>query len=222
MKALYNKYKREVWIGVVVSLITTAVLKFGDWLVDIVPAVGSSVFETISNIVYSLAATYSDNVILNILLLGSFSFLVGTLAKFIAKGLHLFKSSLRLERNSRKFSSVELEEINEQASIELENERNKNTQNTIPELIQHGKRIGKSAVLTLVLIVFTYIFITFSVITPMSLSNKFEQDIAKIAPYVEESETIQLKSDWVCMRSKADHDVIYERINQVKEEHDLP
>ena len=42
MKKLYNKYKHELWIGVVVSLITAAIMKFGDWLIEFVPMVGLS------------------------------------------------------------------------------------------------------------------------------------------------------------------------------------
>lgn len=46
--------------------------------------------------------------------------------------------------------------------------------------------------------------------------------MVKIAPYVEEAEIIQLKSDWVCMRSKSEYDKIYKIIDQVKEEYLLP
>ena len=56
----------------------------------------------------------------------------------------------------------------------------------------------------------------------MELSNKFEQDIIKVTPYVEEKDIEKLKSDWVCMRSKSDYDVLYEYIDKIKTENKLP
>lgn len=68
-----------------------------------------------------------------------------------------------------------------------------------------------------------YLFLTFFVAKPMSLYNKFELDMVKIAPYIEREQVTQLRSDWVCMRSsQADYDAIYEVIHQVSEENDLP
>ena len=56
----------------------------------------------------------------------------------------------------------------------------------------------------------------------MNLSNRFKQDIVKITPYVEEQEINQLESYWACMRSKAEYDAIYEYIDKMKTENDLP
>lgn len=222
MKALYKKYKREVWVGVIVSLITTAILKFGDWLVAIIPSVGISIFEALSDVLYILAASHSDNLLLRILLLGGFSVLVGSIAGSTIDGIEMYKSSLRLEKKSKKFSSEEINKTKEEALTELKNESEQDEQNSVSEIVKKGKKLGKSAILTIVLIVFTYVFITFFITTPMSLSNQFDKDIIKIAPYVEESEITQLKSEWVCMESKSDYDEIYDKVNMVKEEHDLP
>ena len=106
MKGLYNKYKKEILIGVVVSLITAAIIKIGDWFVKVIPTIGTSIFETISNILYSSAATYSDNIILRIILLSGFSALVGLSTKTITDGLKIYKAALRLEKNSKKFFDI--------------------------------------------------------------------------------------------------------------------
>lgn len=222
MKKIYNMYKREIWVGVVVSLITAAIMSFGAWLIEIVPAVGSTLFETISNVLYSLAATHSDNHLLRLILFGGLSVLAGIFSKTIIDGLKLYRVSLRLEKNSKKLTLEDLSEINDQATKELQLVKEQAKHESIPDLVKKGKKIGKAAIWAVVLIAFIYMFITFFVTAPMSLSNMFQQDIIKIAPYVEESEITQLKSDWVCMRSKEDFDAIYERINQIKEEHDLP
>ena len=222
MKGLYNKYKKEIWIGVVVSIITAAIIKIGDWFVKVIPTIGTSIFETISNILYSSAATYSDNLILRIILLSGFSALVGLSTKTITDGLMIYKAALRLEKNSKKFSEDKLNEINEQATAELESEKKSKKTETIPELVEKGKKAGKSVVQFILITAFTYLFIIFFITAPMSLSNEFEHDIVKIAPYVEENDVKQLKSDWVCMRSKADYDELYKYIDKIKAENNLP
>ena len=224
MKALYNKHKKEIWIGVIVSIITAAILKFGEWLIEVVPIAGLSIFEVFSNVLYSSAATHSDSLMWKILLLSSVSIMAGMLWNSIKESLQIYKDVLYLEKESKKFSDEELNTIKEKVLTNLESKKNNNdiTQKSIPEVIAYGKTIGKSAISVILVIALTYFLVIFFITTPISLSNKFEQDITKIAPYVEESEIIQLKSDWLCMRSKSDYDDIYERINIVKEEHELP
>lgn len=222
MKELYNKYRREIWVGVVVSLITTAILKFGDWVIAVVPMVGITLFDTISNVLYSLAATHTDNLLLRILLFGSFSVLVGTVAKSSIEGMKLYMLTLQLEKKTKKCSTEEIKKIDEKVAAEQNNEAKQSKPNGILETIQKGKRIGKSAIQIVILTIFFYLFLTFFVTTPMSLYNKFQQDVVKIAPYVEAYEVTKLQSDWVCMRSKADYDEIYTVIDQVIDENALP
>lgn len=222
MKELYNKYKREIWVGVVVSLITTAILKFGDWVIAVVPKVGITIFDTISNVLYSLAATHTDNLLLRLILFGGFSVLVGTVAKSLIKGMKLYMRTLNLEKKTKKYSAEEIKKIDEEVATEEKNSVKKSEPDGLLELIKEGKRIGKSAIKLVVSIIFFYLFLTFFVTTPMSMYNKFQQDIVKIAPYVNKRDVIQLRSDWVCMRSKADYDEIYVVINQVIEENALP
>ena len=222
MKELYNKYKREIWVGVVVSLITTAILKFGDWVIAVVPKVGITIFDTISNVLYALAATHTDNLLLRIILIGGFSVLVGTVAKSSIDGMKLYMRTLRLEKRTKKCSAEEIKQIDKEVAAEENNNVNKSKPEGILETIKEGKRIGKSAIQLVILTIFSYLFLTFFVTTPMSLYNKFQQDIVKIAPYIGERDVIQLQSDWVCMRSKADYDEIYAVIDRVVEENGLP
>ena len=197
MKGLYNKYKKEILIGVVVSLITAVIIKLGDWFVEVLPTISSSVFETISNILYSSAATYADNIVLKLILLGGFSFLVGLSTKTITDGLKIYKTALRLEKNSKKFSEDKLNEKNEQVTTEFECEKKSNKIESIPEIVQKGKKVGKSVALFVTTIAFLYMFTIFFVTTPMNLSNKFEHDIVKITPYVEEKDITQSDFNWL-------------------------
>ena len=158
MKALYNKYKREIWVGVIVSLITTAILEFGDWFITIVPSVGISIFDTVSNIIYSLAATYTDNTLLQMLLLGSFGVFVGTFSKSMIDGIKLYSKVLRIEKKSKKLTPEELETLDTELSIELISNNKKIQNENFCNIIQEGKKIGKSAVLLMCIVIFTYLF----------------------------------------------------------------
>ena len=140
----------------------------------------------------------------------------------ILDGLKLYKATRRLEKKSRGLSPQELNEITEIASQEREQASNSPKKESIPDLIKHGKKIGGSALQMIIALFIMYVFVQFFIFVPMSLSNEFQQDMIKIAPYVEEHEVMQLKSDWACMRSKAEYTEIYDRIDAVKKEHNLP
>lgn len=222
MRKFCEKYKREIWVGVIVSLITAAIIKLGDWLITIAPSVGTSIFGTFSNIIYSLAATYTDNFPLRLIIFSGLGLLVGTTGSTIKKGINVYKSVLCLEKKTKDLPTERLNKITEDALLKQKAEKKSEKPESIPMLIQEGKQIGKNSILLVVLIVFMYLLIISFVTTPMSLHNKFEQDLVKIAPYVEEDEITQLKSDWVCMRSKSEYDVIYSTIDKAKENYSLP
>lgn len=222
MKELYNKYKTEVWVGVVVSLITTVIIEFGDWLLLTIPEVGVTFVESITNVLYTLAATYTVDMIMNIMLFGAFGFLLGPVVKLIIDCIVSLKQSLQLEKKSKDVSSEILDEIVENATTEKVAEQNQPNPKTFAELINKGKKFGKYGIIMIVLVVFLYVFASYFVTMPMSLANRFDKDIVQVAPYVEECEIIKLKSDWVSMRSKADYEEIYDKINAIKEEYKLP
>lgn len=222
MKMLYGKYKREILIGVVVSLITAVILNFADWLFAIMPTVGSSLFETFSNIVYSLAATYSDSILFVILLLAGSGLLMGSIAKSIVDSLKLYRKTITIEKESQKLSPEKIQEINEKYFTGSKEKQSQSEKETLQDFIKKGKKIGKTAICTVIAIVLTYLVFVFFISMPMSLSCKFEQDIIKITPYVEEQDVKKLESDWVCMRSKTDYDNIYKLIDNIKDTYSLP
>lgn len=222
MKEWFNRHKREIWVGVIVSLITGAIMKIGDWFVSIVPTVGSSIFETLSNTLYSLAATHTDNLLLRLILLGGFSFIVGSVAKQMVDGLKVYKKIKLLEKKSKKLPPETITQIEQEVAQEMREGSKRRETETIQETIVEGKKTGKRTISLVAVIAFAYFFITFFVTTPMSLSNAFHQDIVKIAPYTDDSTIEKLNSDWLCMRSKAEYDAIYKQIDVIKDEYNLP
>ena len=53
------------------------------------------------------------------------------------------------------------------------------------------------------------------------LKSKFEADILKITPYTQHETIDVLKSNWICMKCKADYDSIYEKIESIIDENKL-
>lgn len=222
MRDLYKKYKREIWVGVVVSIMTTAIIKFSEWFFAIAPSIGSSIFETTVNVLYSFAATFTDGFLLRIILFGGLSLMAGASFSTIQKGMKIYKSTITLEKKFKSIPEEKLNEIVAEKMLEEDAEKTKSQPERIPTLIQQGKRIGKKSLAVIILTAVVFVLLIFTISIPMQLHNSFEQDLVKIAPYVEENTITQLKSDWVCMRSEAEYEEIYVTINNIKAEYSLP
>ena len=69
MREIINRYKKEVIMGVVVSLITTVVIKVWNWVILVAPTTGKNLIHTIDNLTYAIAATQSSSSLL-IMLIG--------------------------------------------------------------------------------------------------------------------------------------------------------
>ena len=51
---IFKKYRREVIVGVVVSLITAALIEGINWIIATAPAVGPSIIGTLKNVIYTV------------------------------------------------------------------------------------------------------------------------------------------------------------------------
>lgn len=56
---------------------------------------------------------------------------------------------------------------------------------------------------------------------PCLFSEKFEREITKIVPYVDDDQIDMLRSKWVSMETKSDYDVIWNKIEDIKQENAL-
>lgn len=222
MKELYQKYKKEIGIGVIVSLITTLILKFGDWMVAIVPSVGASIFETLMNITYSLAATNTDVAIFRMFVFAGLGIFIGIAVPIICDSIKTYKASIVVENRFMNIPPERCVEEKGEAALGPKIISKSIKPLDITELTNNRKRLGRSTFLSIaMLLLICFITIVFLGI-PMRLRDNFDQDIVKITPYVEENVITQLKSDWVCMRSKSDYDAICEIISDVEERYSLP
>lgn len=79
---------------------------------------------------------------------------------------------------------------------------------------------GMSIVCIIIYVLF-FLNITIYQCFPVAVKASFDRCITQITPYVENEKIEILQSDWVCMETKEDYDVIVEEINRIQEEHNL-
>lgn len=219
MRKFYQEHKREILVGVIVSLLTTGVIKLGDWFIDFVPTVGISFFQVLSNIVFTRAANCSDNIVTESILFILAGVMGGVILSIILEGIRSYKKSLSLEKIVR-MSPDELEAFFKRPAKRRKSQERE--EDDLSKLIDSRKKLGKSMAVLVCALVLLYINLTLFVSRPMQLYNTFQRDIVKIAPYIQENQIIKLKSDWVCMRTKSDYDAVYMIISSVVDNHALP
>lgn len=94
---IFKKNKKDIFIGVIASIITAAILKFVDWILDIAPSAGHSIMAGLTNIIYSIAATQGDNFILTIFLSAFLGVFIGTSIPTIKSGIFVFRKTLQIK-----------------------------------------------------------------------------------------------------------------------------
>ena len=75
------------------------------------------------------------------------------------------------------------------------------------------------------LFISTVLFVTHSIVfiyIPVGIHMNFNRDITIIKPYTDTQTILLLESDWARMKSKEDYDKIYQVINEVKENNNIP
>lgn len=212
MKECWNNYKREISIGVIVSIITTMVIKCGDWLVKAVPAAGLS----ITNYIYYSAASISDAVLTEIVIV----LIVGLL--FSVAIIVLGKSHKATKKLKNVCNELEKQNANvpiaEEIVVNEDIDDNESEIRFFKSLLKKGNRLNIFFILVIILY---FSFLIIGLVKPAELSQSFERDITMIHPYVDDADIIQLESDWVRMKTKSDYEEIYEFIDNVKVEYML-
>ena len=206
-------------MSVVVSLITTIVIKVWDWVRLTAPIAGKSIISAMDNLSYAMAARHSPSVLIVMLMgcvFGAICFPVMVIVSFSI--YDFFKTRKSVSRNSQA-KSANLSPLDQVVKEEKAKETNAEPKRKTKK---RGKQLGFCVLVATLLIALQYILISTLYLQPSELLRKFENDITMIAPYVTESEILQMKSDWVCMNNKLDYDEIYAVIESVKLEHNLP
>lgn len=215
---IFKKNKKDIFIGVIASIITAAILKFVDWILDIAPSAGHSIMAGLTNIIYSIAATQGDNFILTIFLSAFLGVFIGTSIPTIKSGIFVFRKTLQIKKIEQSQNVEKSEKIFTKGTSGKDTDTK---EADIKKIIRDGKKVGIITVFFAVFILAVYLFANVFILRPVNIRDKFDRDIIMIYPYVEESAIYKLKSEWVRMRSKDDYDKIYDYIHRIKLEYSL-
>ena len=218
IKAWINKHAKEILISVIVSIITAGIMKGFEWIAEIAPTAGNSVWRFFSNTFYTSAAKMTETSLITFL----FSALIGIGIVYVyillSKALDTTKKAITNAEellddinNPKPKVHTESKEITEdELKIEVEG------------IIKDAKRGRKTTIIGVIFFVLYFGRILVFDYLPHGLWTGYQRDLLKIAPYIEQQELDQIKSDWVCMQTKEDYEEIYKQIDEIKNEHSLP
>lgn len=195
---LWKKHKSEIIVGVIVTFICNIISSVKNWIVNESPKIGVTFLESVLNAIYCAAATYTADTAFKSLL----TMIIGLLLGFMAV---ITISSITKENKIVGFLSKNISKVK---TADKKSSR---------ETLRFKIGVIFAFIIYAVMLLFGCLVIT----TPSTIYNKFERDLTMIAPYVENQQILELKSDWVLMKSWEDYQEIYEIIDEVKKTNDL-
>lgn len=218
IKSWIKEHKKEIIVGVICTIITNGLHKLATLIKEIAPTAGNSLLKFISNSFYSTLADTNETTLVYSMFTAFIGFGVSFAVIILFKGFSGAKEAKNL--------SNEIIALSEGTSESSDSKNNSNIdddfKNDAKKLVALSKKLKMVSIsATIVFFVYFASVIGFKLL-PNSMWWEYQRDLTKITPYIEQHELNVIKSDWVCMQTKEDYDAIYERINQVKEEHDLP
>lgn len=227
-----SKYRKEIIGGLIVSAIWFLI----ECLLKNAPEVGKTIIGQFLNLVFMRAARISSESLLSsiIAFFAAFIFAIALIPYIIRKIDKKQKNEMDKFNNQADKYDAQIKTVT--ANIE---EYMKNPEENIDEIdacLGEIKKIDeeikllksqvekkhKHKILPTILGIFIFIFTYITEIIPISLLNDFNRDIKMIKPYTDNKTVLLLESDWTRMKSKDDYDKIYETIDKIKEEHNLP
>ncbi len=213
IKELWKLHRREIFIGIIVSIITTVLWNAVTWFVKETPKVGANIFESIRNVYYHFAAIHTESSASEMV----FSLLIGLMFGVFGGFTPIFARFLKY-RSKKEYGDLE-NKSNENVEI-TKYEKEKLLKNE--EKLKNTKLQYRLLTSFIILVIFTFIIVTSFVIIPADIYKKFNRDITMISPYVENHKIIQLKSKWVLMKEYNDYKEIYITIDEIKDKNNLP
>lgn len=216
-----KKYKRDIIIGIVASIVASLIIGIGNWCISAVPKMGSSIIETLINIKYTLAANQTKNSLSIILLSCVMGCFAGTVFALFHSAVHTLIETLKLKKVLNTIPDEVKDKLNSSSTTQEISKKDKKEKESVDELIQRSKHTSLQSILGCIILIVSMVFFAETIIAPASIRDMFEIDIEMIYPYVEEKDIFQLKSDWVLMKSKDDYIAIYEYVDRIKEENAL-
>lgn len=197
--SLWKKHKIEIIISIIASTIFTVLCQ----IVRKVPVIGKSVIETIINYVYSSSSVMDEQALVILFI---------TISIFFAITYVLSSSIVRIITLNKEDEKVSLKEENPEKEIQMLSKK----------IAILRRKIKKSSFKLIAMTLLLSVHLSITIITPAIINMKFKNDLTVIKPYTDNKTFMMLESDWIRMKSKDDYDKIYDTINRIKDENNLP
>ena len=218
IKKWVQKYAKEILLSLIVSVITAGIIKGFEWVAEIAPTAGNSIWRFFSNSFFSSAAKMTETSLITLLFAALIGIGVVYAYVFLSKALDTTKKAITKAEEL-------LDDINN-PKPKVHTESKKITEDELKTevkgIIKDAKRGRSTIIIGIIFFVLYFGSILVFDYLPHGLWTDYQRDLLKIAPYVEQQELDQIRSDWVCMQSKEDYEEIYKQIDEIKNEHSLP
>ena len=204
-------HKKDLWVNIIVTAITTAFFWLGGNVIRMIPIVGKSLV----NVIYYNAGRQSLNTLFSTVLSMCVGTVTGALLTFCFRAVQIAAKRLKELRHASngKANGKELACVAEEDLTVVAKEKN---------MISGMKKLRGLAIAVIIMVVLGVGYLLIFEILPLNLRTTFDRQIIQITPYVEKMEIDMLRSKWVSMRTKSDYDEINEEIKKIMEENDLP
>lgn len=217
-KEWIKKYAKEILLGVIVSVSTTVILKGADWVAEIAPTAGNSLWRFFSNSFFSSAAKMTETSLIMFLLSALIGVSIAYVYSYLIKALSITRKAIVDAADIL----GDIDNLKPEAQHERKEITTDEVKNKAEDVIKRAKKIRRTTIAVIIFFAFYFGHIFVFNCMPHGVWAAYQRDLLKIAPYIEQQELIQIKSDWACMQSKEDYDKIYEQISKIKNEHALP
>ena len=219
MKNWIIKYKNEILVGVICSIVVAIIMKAGTILALFLPQAGNTLWGSFVDYIYYRAAIQSSVSLFGNTFLDILAILFALFIFFLIK---TFRTISKVETVEKVIKVVKTHDSEDKNIEEL-----REAQKELEKLEKKEKRKPSTkvtkvlAIILLLCGIYLFVWNATCVYYPVKLWHDYQLDITQISPYITDQEEKKLNSQWVSMKGKADYDAIYQVINQTKEEYGL-
>ncbi len=206
IKSFFVDFKREI----IVSLCTTGAIAFAQKIFflirDYAPLAGHSILEGLSNSFYVNLSQQTSSSMTT--LITSCLFTICYLCIPMMMLFQMGRIKKKLSNNCR----------------DLNNESEGDDSKEKLQIDRKSKKIKffyAFALIVCAMCIVFFFFLIMYVVVAGEMWRAFQLDLIKIRPYISEEEYYLINSNWACMHSKADYDLIMNRIREIETMYNL-
>ena len=220
LKEWCKRHFSEIVVGVICSIIPMVLIKVFNIIKEVGPTAGNSLVTFLSNYFYFSLSRMSETSILTVVFAAMLAVTLGIVLFVVWLGFSKSKAVIgeandiltALHSKDEKMSKIP--ERSPVTADEIEREAN--------DLIKDSKKFRFEILICFIWVIFHILYIIIYVVAPNIIWSEYKRDMIKIAPYVDSHEMLVIESKWVCMKTKDDYVELFDFIDGIKNEHNLP